>query len=249
MLYGYDPYTQTGIVDTIKLNRNWAIQLEISGGNDIMPWDQRDRQFTPAACVEYTTDSGDDVIYPCVNGINSQKYAYNNLQHLVSTWYHKFDSKWHMASEFWYMWERDTHNAVWNGTGGTPQTQVIAGGNEAYCGANKANCFAREYAFVNYVNYEIDRLNSISIRNEFLNDANGQRTGIPTWYSEHMIGWQHWIGDVITIRPEIAFAKSYTHNAFDASASSLNSQSENGISALGTSNNVLMFSTDVIVHF
>ena len=143
------------------------------------------------------------------------------------------------------MWERDTPNASWNGISGT-QTAPILGANEAYCGANKANCFAREYAFVNYVNYEIDHLNSISIRNEFMNDVNGQRTGIPSWYSEHMIGWQHWIGDVLTLRPEIVYARSYTHNAFDAS---INSMGTDGIGLMGASNHVVMLSTDLVIHY
>ena len=130
LLYSFDPYTQTGIVDTIKFNRNWTMQFELSGGNDIMPWDSRYTQLTPAVCAQYTTDSGDDVIYPCMNGLNNQKYGYNNIQHTVATWYHKFDSKWHMDSEFWYMWERDTPNVAWNGTSGV-QTTPILGANEA----------------------------------------------------------------------------------------------------------------------
>jgi hypothetical protein len=35
----------------------------------------------------------------CANGINSGKYAYNNLQHYDATWYHKFNAKWHTATE------------------------------------------------------------------------------------------------------------------------------------------------------
>ena len=245
LLYSFDPYTQTGIVNSIKLNRNWSVQFEISGGNDIMPWDSRYAQVTPAFCAEWTADDGSDVIYPCVIGINNQKYGSNNTQELVSTWYHKFDSKWHTDSEFWYMWQRDTPNALWTGPS-SAQTAPILGANEAYCVPTKPNCFSREYALVNYLSYEIDHLNSISIRNEFMNDINGQRSGIPTWYSEHMIGWTHWIGDVITIRPELAYARSYTHNAFDASSSSLGTD---GISSMGTSNNLLLFSADVIIHY
>ena len=251
LLYGYDPYTQTGVVDTIKLDRHWTIQLELSGGNDTMPW-SRQAQLTPAACVEWTSASGDDVVYPCMNGLNNQRYGYNNIQHAVTTWYHKFNSRWHTDSEFWYMWERQTPNAAWNGVSGI-QTTPILGANEAYCAPGKANCFAREYAFVNYLNYEVDHLNGLSLRNEFFNDVNGQRTGIPTWYSEHMISWQHWIGDVITVRPEVAYAHSYTRPAFNGAPASFGGGAgpafPNGIALLGTANHVVMLSADVIVHF
>jgi hypothetical protein len=39
-------------------------------------------------------------------GINDGKYAYNNLQHYDATWYHRFNAKWHTATEAWYMYER-----------------------------------------------------------------------------------------------------------------------------------------------
>ena len=56
LLYTYDPYTQNGIVSTTMLNKNWNVQLEVSGGNDISPTDKHFRQVTPAACIIYTTD-------------------------------------------------------------------------------------------------------------------------------------------------------------------------------------------------
>jgi len=110
MVYAVDPYTQTGIVSTIKLNKNWSVQLELSGGNDIMPWDSRNTKLTPAGCINWTSDSGDDNLYPCLNGWNGGKYAYNNIQHDVLTWYHKFNDQWHMATEVYYMQEKEVPN-------------------------------------------------------------------------------------------------------------------------------------------
>ena len=252
LLYAYDPYTHTGMVASIKLDNNWSLQFEVSAGNDVMPWDTRYARVTPGACAEWTNDSGSDVIYPCLNGINSGRYGYNNVQDLVTTWYHKFDSKWHSDTEFWYMYQDDVPNLSWNGKSGA-QEPLILGANGAYCGPAKPNCFTREYALVNYISYEVNHMNSISMRNEFMNDVNGQRTGIPTLYSEHMIGWQHWIGDVITIRPEILYAKSYNHPAFDGSPATWGagggSAYPNGIAMLGSANHIVLFSSDIIVHF
>ena len=251
LLYAYDPYTHTGIVDTIKLSRNWVAQVELSAGNDIMAWDSRYAQLTPGACLQWTSDDGGDVIYPCINGINNKKYGYNNVQDMVMSWYKKFDDRWHTDFEFWYMWQKETPNINWNGIGVQPIAPIL-GSNGAYCNSARPSCYAREFAFVNYLNYQIDHLNAISLRNEFFNDVNGQRTGIPTWYSEHAIGWQHWIGDVITIRPEVSFAKSYNQNAFNASAASMalgpSPLFPNGVQ-LGTQNHLLMFSADAIIHF
>jgi Putative beta-barrel porin-2, OmpL-like. bbp2 len=62
LLYTYDPYTQNGIVSTIRLNRNWSIQGEISGGNDIRPFLAHQNHLTPAVCVVWQSNSGNDQI-------------------------------------------------------------------------------------------------------------------------------------------------------------------------------------------
>ena len=110
LLYTYDPYTQNGVVSTVRLNKNWQLQGELSGGNDIAPWDKNERHLTPALCAIWTSDSGKDNIYPCMNGLNDGNWRWNNIQHAVVTWYHKFNSKWHMDTEVWYMWESHTPN-------------------------------------------------------------------------------------------------------------------------------------------
>ena len=85
--------------------------------------------------------------YVCANGINSGKYAYNNLQHYDATWYHKFNAKWHTATEAWYMYERDVPNVAGNVANPVP---TETGANGAYCTAGELTCTAPEYAVVNY---------------------------------------------------------------------------------------------------
>jgi hypothetical protein len=48
-----------------------------------------------------------------------------------------------------------------------------------------------------------------------------------------IIGWTHWIGDVITIRPEIRFEHSY------------DTKSYNG----GTKSSQYILATDMIIHY
>lgn len=40
-----------------------------------------------------------------VPGINSGKYAYNNVQLFVTTWYHKLNRNWHMFTEAYYEYD------------------------------------------------------------------------------------------------------------------------------------------------
>ena len=84
--------------------------------------------------------------------MNSGKYAYNNLQSVYYTWYHKFgDSSWHTATEWWYMWEKDVPN-ISPGAPAASASRLITGANGAFCDSLTAlNCTAAEEAVVNYL--------------------------------------------------------------------------------------------------
>lgn len=225
MLFSYDPFTQTGIISTIKLNNEWLFNVGISAGNDIAPWASGAKPSL-TACVNYTFNEGNDALYPCASGINDGKYAYNNVQLFVTTWYHKFNKSWHMATEAYYEYERDV--PAINGP-----IQPSVGANPAYCDPGQVRCFAPEWAVVNYLQREMSPHDYISIRNDVLDDLKGQRTGYKTLYSEHSIAWGHWISDLITIRPELRFDRAYDMPAFN----------------FGTKQNQFTFAVDIIVRY
>jgi putative OmpL-like beta-barrel porin-2 len=217
LLYTYDPYTQNGIVSTTTLSKNWKLQLAVSGGNDISPTDKHLRQFTPAVCVVYTANSGNDQLYPCLNGLNNGQFGWNNVQPAVVTWYHKFNEHWHMDTEFWYMWETHTPD-VSNHQGAAalaamfpPPEFNIGAPSGAQCN-NPAlvYCTSREWALVNYVNYTHDPHNIWTFRSDYFDDATGQRTGFKGTIVEWDLGYTHWIGDVIELRPELRFEHQLT---------------------------------------
>ncbi len=90
------------------------------------------------------------------------------------------------------------------------------GANGAHCKlTTQLTCYAPEYAVVNYVEKQLDGKNYISIRNEFVDDLVGQRTGFKTRYSEHLLGWGHWIGTTLLFRPEVRFERAYDAPAYD----------------------------------
>ena len=211
VLYTIDPYTQTGIVASIKLSNHWLVQAGFSGGNDVAPW-TKDVKPTFTGCVDYTWHEGGDASYTCVNSLNSGVYAYNNVQSFYETWYHKFNARWHTDTEAWYMYERKVHNIA--GNVANPITPEI-GANGAFCSAGELTCFAPETAIVNYTEREFNTHNYLSIRNEFVDDIKGQRTGYTTKYSEHLISFGHWIGSTILFRPELRLEHSYNLPAYD----------------------------------
>ena len=61
----------------------------------------------------------------------------------------------------------------------------------------------------------------------------GQRTGFKTRYTEHLLGWGHWVGSTVLFRPELRFERSYDAAAYDN----------------GTRHNQVTFATDVILFF
>lgn len=219
LLYTYDPYTQNGIVSTTKLNRNWQLQTEISAGNDVGFWVKSERHLTPALCVIWTSDSGNDNVYPCMNGLNDSNWRWNNVQHAVITWYHKIDSRWHTDTEVWYMWQAHTPN-VNNPAGAAFLAErysglAIGAPSGAQCAPAVEFCYSYEWAAVNYLNYEIDPRNILVWRTDYFNDATAQRTGFKTRYIELDFSYTHWVGDVLELRPEVRWEHSIEADAYD----------------------------------
>lgn len=225
LLYAIDPFTDTGLMATFKLNDQWLMQLGITSGHDVAPWTP-DAKPSGTACLNFTTASVNDNIYVCANGINDGKYAYNNLQQYDATWYHKFSKTVHMATEVWYMYEREVP-----AIGGKIQPET--GANGAFCLPEEQRCTAPEYALVNFLQKQLSAHNFVSFRSDFLDDKKGQRTGYATRYSENTVSWTHWIGTTIQLRPELRFDRAWDRKAYDNSRR----------------HNQLTLASDLIFHF
>ncbi len=232
LLYTFDCYTQTGLNTTTKLTNRWMVQVGVSAGCDVAPWVKTDRKLTLNACGSYTWRTGLDNINICDNTLNDGDYAYNNLTAYYLTWYHKFSatSHWHTDTESWYQYEKHTPN-IDNPIG---RTLIETNANGAYCNNDyEVTCFAPEWAIVNYMVYQISPKSYLTIRNEYFDDIKGQRTGFKTKYTEHLLGWGHWVGTTILVRPELRFERSYDVPAYDD----------------GTKKNQLTLASDVIWFF
>ena len=252
LLYTYDNYTNTGAVTTIKVNKQLQLQFGLSGGTETVPWNakhidlvnpatggqgytgKRDPGAQPSAtvCVQYQNASGDTQISPCLNSINNGNFGYNNLQWYGFTFYHKFTDKLHISFESYYEYENNVPD-VSTGLGGTAFAYDTNAPFEAHCPFGELKCVAKAFGALVYLNYEITPLDNITARAEFYDDAEGQRTGIATKYTEETLGYQHWFSPSIEIRPEIGFYQSYQQAAFDNQ----------------TKHNLTLVSSDLIVHF
>ncbi|HEY9127818.1 MAG TPA: outer membrane beta-barrel protein, partial [Acidobacteriaceae bacterium] len=189
LLYSVDPFTDTGALATIQTTQQTVVQIGVSASHDVAPWTS-DAKPSVMACVSHSTKSANDNSYTCINGLNDGKYAFNNIQMYDETWYHKFNANWHMATETYFMYERDvpsTHGSI----------ALEKGTNGANCASGQDRCFAPEYAWVNYLNRQLGAHDYVTLRNDFLNDKKGQRTGYAGRLSEVTLAWNHWIGSTV----------------------------------------------------
>jgi hypothetical protein len=127
-----------------------------------------------------------------------------------------------------------------NGT--APGFYPFNGPSAAQCNnTTQISCTARATTELSYWNYEFNPLNNISFREEFYNDEEGQRTGYKTRYYSVGLGYQHWFGPQIEVRPEVVYyhsldTKAFNNNNFTGDTSQAH-------------NYQLLLSGDIIIHW
>ena len=203
ILYTADAYTNVGVITTTKINDQWTVQLGLHGGDDSAPWNGSSR-LSFQGCVRWVSSSNDDMLYPCVESYNVSRQTYNNLQEFVLTWGHRFSRRVHTLTEAYKLFVRDQPGAP----AGVPGYPLGAAPNFP-AGHNPAR------GIVNYLNIELNAASMLSIRNEFYDDEQGQRTGFATRYSSHTVGLTHWLLQDVEVRPELRYERAYDFPAYD----------------------------------
>ena len=64
-------------------------------------------------------------------------------------------------------------------------------------------------------NYKVSPLDNLTVRLEYYDDQQGQRTGAKTRYSDFGLGWQRWFSPQVEIRPEVTYYRSWDAPAFN----------------------------------
>ena len=215
------------------------------------------------AGIKWTSDDGRDDFNFVMDAWNGGQWGYNNLQWMGFTYYHKLNDYWHISVEAWNIHENGVPNlnnpqsAALLANGGTPfspQYMPFAAANAAVCGGpgqwsngapiqtagTRLTCNPDEQTFLVYINYSPNKLNNFSLRTEYFNDPDGQRTGIPTAYMDLAGSWQHWFSPQIEIRPEIGYYRSINNLAFNG----------NSVAGIVPSRDwAVIAASDIIIHF
>jgi Putative beta-barrel porin-2, OmpL-like. bbp2 len=218
LLFTFDTYTQTGVMATIMLDKNWTVQACIHAGTDMAPW-YKGALPTGMFGVRWVASSNKDSIYLVLNSINAAKFrrfkmygqhmGHDNFNYLVGTWQHKFSDEIHTKTEGYFMWQRNTV------VGGTPSVGPVRSfGGGGGIGAN-IHGTTWAYGVVNYTMFECSDKDFLTVRNEVWRDADGERSGFPGTYSSHAIGWTHNFNPIVQLRPEIGYYRNWDNKAFD----------------------------------
>lgn len=178
----YDPFTQTGLLGYLQVNDVWKWKSGIVMGNDDF--------INPAASPYYVggwfydpnqgrTTAEFTVIYG--SGVYNRQYSFNNPQVFDLVVNHKFDDK-----------TRYTLDALYGFQDGVPEIG-----------------FANWFCFAHYLTHDwADNLSS-TLRLEFFDDIQGQRTGFTGLYTALTLGVKYVPVQWLWVRPEIR----YDHNS------------------------------------
>jgi hypothetical protein len=218
LLFTFDTYTQTGVMLTLMLDKQWMAQGAVHAGTDMAPW-YKGAVPTGMLGVRWVSRDNNDSIYLVLNSINTAKFqrfrqygqdlGHDNFNYLVGTWQHRFSPEIHTKTEAYFMWQRD---AVVGGTPSAGPVRSFGGGG----GIGKdIPGTAYTYGIVNYTMFAVSKRDYFTFRNEVWRDEEGERSGFATTYSSHTIGLSHQFNNVLMIRPEFGYYHSYNAAAFD----------------------------------
>jgi hypothetical protein len=236
ILFTFDTYTQTGVMATFMLNKQWTFQAALHSGTDMAPW-YPGSLATGAFGIRWVSQSNNDAFYGWLNAINDAEFRYymkngqlaghDNFNYWVQTWEHRFNQQLSTKTESYFMWQK---NAV---VGGTPSIGPV----ESFGGGGGLGAFIPGTTFtwgvLNYTEYILGRRDYITLRNEYWKDTDGERSGFPGVYTSHAIGWSHNFSPYFQIRPEFDYFRNWTMPAFDN----------------GRRQNQFMLATDVTLRF
>jgi hypothetical protein len=236
LLFTFDTYTQTGVMLTTMLDKQWTIQACIHSGTDMAPW-------YPGAIptgmfgIRWVSCDNNDSVYLVLNDINDAEFRYfehngkleghDNFNYIVGTWQHRFNSEVQTRTEGYYMWQQ---NAV---LGGTPSFGPLEpwGGGGGF-GAPIPGT-SRTYGIVNYTCLECTKKSFVTFRNEWWRDEEGERSGFPGTYTSTAVGFTYNFTPVFQVRPEIGWYRNWHEPAFD----------------LGTRRNLVQYGFDMTWRF
>jgi hypothetical protein len=188
----YDPFTHTGVMATLKLTDAWSVQGGMMLGSDIFihPADNP----TGMGSVKWAPPTGrDSVLFSFIvgNGRFDQKHDFHNPEVFDLVWTHKINARLTYTQEFLY--------------GFTTNVPDIG--------------FANWFGAISYLTRDLTPRLSATVRQEFFDDEQGQRTRFAGLYSALTAGVTFKPRPSILFRPELRYDYNAESRPFENKSS------------------------------
>jgi hypothetical protein len=210
LMFTYDAFTQTGINTSIQWNRQWTSFFGFNAGNDTAPW-AAGAHPTYQALVRWVAEDNNNSIYTGITTWNGEEFKGNhdNLQEFNFTWTHRISETFFTSTEFYWLYQ---HNAALGGSCNFGPIQSFGGGGG--CGPIIPG-LSDAFGAVNYTEIKVSEHQFITLRSDYLDDFQGQRTGYATGYFSVTIGLNHAFSELFIARPEFRVEHALSANAYD----------------------------------
>lgn len=184
----YNPFTHTGAMGTLKLDRTWSVQAGIMAGNDVFI-DPASEPYAMGSVKWAPADGNNSVLASFIAGSGrfNQAENFHNPEIFDLVYTHRISSRLLYTFEGLY--------------GFTTNVPDIG--------------FANWFGVVNYLTYDFTPKISGTTRLEFFDDAQGQRTGYEGLYSTFTAGLSFKPWKDIIIRPELRYDYNSDSRPFD----------------------------------
>jgi hypothetical protein len=212
-----DVYTETGVMATVMLDKQWTVQGCLHAGADMAPW-YPGAVPTGMFGVRWVSQDNNDSFYTVLNAINNAQFRYfdlrgvpaghHNYNIIQTTWQHRFNEKIHTKTEVYLLWENKSS------VGGTPSIGPVKFNSGGGLGAFIPG-LSLDYSALNYTMFELTKKDFIVFRNEWAKDETGFRYGFKGNYTGNAFGWTHNFTPLLQVRPEIGYYRNWTTPAFD----------------------------------
>src|SRR5579871_4041689 len=210
LMFGVDPYTYTGVNLQVRVNKHFMYDIGVHSGNENAFWSGAGN-FNGEFLAGWNSDDNKDALWGGLDSIGDgrTRKEHDNEQIVNFTWGHKFNDRWHMQTQIYYMWQYD---ALKGGTAiNGPVYPYGGGGGPGAVIPGKANA----YGYVNYIEYKVNKRDYISFRDGYLGDGTGWRTGFNNRFMDFTLGYSHLFSANYWFRPEIRWDHAFDNPAFD----------------------------------
>jgi hypothetical protein len=184
----YDPFTNTGLVTSTKLDDEWSVQAGIVTGSDMFIAPGDNPTFVGGVTWQRTGGEESFVFYTIVG-----RAQFNQAQNF------------HNPDIFDIVYTRKL----------TPKLTYNFEGLYGFTNNVPGTGFANWFGLVNYLTYEFTSQLSGTTRLEFFDDEQGQRTGFPGLYIAPTVGLNYRPHKSIVIRPEVRYDNNVETRPFE----------------------------------